>query len=363
MRVAISTGGGDCPGLNGVIRAAVLRGILEYGWEMVGITDGLEGLISGQGLVPLTVDDVRDIHGQGGTILGTTNRGNPFRYRVREGSEWVEQDISGHVIHNARSAGIDAVIFVGGDGTQEIAWRLAGLGLQVVGVPKTIDNDLLATDYTFGFDSAVETVVEALDKLRTTARSHDRTMLLEVMGRHAGWIALHSGIAGGADVVVLPEIPYDPEVIHRHLQARRESGIAYNIVVVAEGAFSRSGSASILQQAGTGTVARLGGAGDELARQLSALGDYELRVTVLGHLQRGGTPSSTDRVLATRFGAAAAGLVANGQFGRMVCLRGDTIESVPMADVAGRQKHIGLDSQLLQTARSVGICLGDERVD
>lgn len=359
MRVAISTGGGDCPGLNGVIRAAVLRGILEYGWEMVGITDGLEGLISGNGLIPLTAADVRDIHGQGGTILGTTNRGNPFRYRTREGDRWVERDISQQVIANARQAGIDAVIFVGGDGTQEIAWRLAQLGLPVVGVPKTIDNDLLATDYTFGFDSAVETVVEALDKLRTTARSHDRTMLLEVMGRHAGWIALHSGIAGGADVIVLPEVPYDAAVIHRHLEDRRASGIAYNIVVVAEGAFPRTGGVSIVEGAGTGTVARLGGAAEELARQLAAQGDYEIRVTVLGHIQRGGTPSSTDRVLATRFGAAAAELVATGQFGRMVCLRGDSIESVPMADVAGRQKRIEPNSELLKTARAVGICLGD----
>jgi 6-phosphofructokinase 1 len=359
VRVAITTGGGDCPGLNCVIRALVLKGLHEYGWEMFGILDGLDGLISGDGVIPLGVADVRDIHNLGGTILGTTNRGNPFRYPVTENGETTEVDLSDRMIARANELGIDAVVFVGGDGTQEIASRLAAKGLHVVGVPKTIDNDLLATDYTFGFDTAVETVVQALDRLRTTGRSHDRTMILEVMGRHAGWIALHAGLAGGADVILLPEIPYDIAAVAAHLRRRQESGVAYNIIVISEGASPVGGAPSYQEEAGKGTVARLGGAGEHFAEALAAEGSFESRVTVLGHIQRGGTPSSTDRVLATRFGAAAAGLVARGEFSRMVCLRGNAIESVSIDEVAGRQKHVSVDSEIVNAARALGICLGD----
>lgn len=359
MRIGISTGGGDCPGLNAVIRAIVRSAAQHAGCEVIGILDGLEGLIRGDGLKPLTLATVDDILARGGTILGTTNRGNPFRYAVKTPDGVIEKDISDQVLENARVAGLDVIIFVGGDGTQDIASRLGAKGLRVIGVPKTIDNDLLATDVTFGFDTAVGVATEALDRLRTTAESHDRTMLLEVMGRHAGWIALQSGLAGGADVIVIPEIPYDVAAIHTCLEARRLAGHHFHLIVVSEGAVPKGGTVSLLAEQTAGRVARLGGAADRLLHDLTELGDYEARVTVLGHIQRGGTPTPSDRVLGTRFGVRAVELVLAGESGRMVCLHGTEVSDVPITDAVGRQRTVDPTGQLVQTARAIGVCMGD----
>jgi phosphofructokinase-like protein len=359
MRIGISTGGGDCPGLNAVIRAVVRAAQPFPDCEVIGIQDGLEGLIRGDGLTKLTLTSVHDILARGGTILGTTNRGNPFRYAVRTPAGVVEQDVSDKVLENARAAGIDVIIFVGGDGTQEIAARLATRGLRVIGVPKTIDNDLLATDVTFGFDTAVGVATEALDRLRTTAESHDRTMLLEVMGRHAGWIALQAGLAGGADVIVIPEIPYDVAAIHARLEERRLQGHHFHLVVVSEGAVPRGGTVSLIAEQTAGKVARLGGAADRLLLGLLELGDYEARVTVLGHLQRGGTPTACDRVLGTRFGVRALQLAMAGASERMVCLRGTEVMDVPIADAVGHQRTVDPAGELVRTARAIGVCMGD----
>ncbi|MBU6161830.1 MAG: 6-phosphofructokinase [Myxococcales bacterium] len=359
MRIGISTGGGDCPGLNAVIRAVVRAAERFSECEVVGIHDGLEGLIRGDGLTTLTLASVSDILARGGTILGTTNRGNPFRYAVRTEAGVVERDVSDRVIANARAAGLDVVIFVGGDGTQDIAARLAAKGLRVIGVPKTIDNDLLATDVTFGFDTAVGVATEALDRLRTTAESHDRTMLLEVMGRHAGWIAVQAGLAGGADVIVIPEIPYNIAAIHACLEARRLAGHHFHLIVVSEGAMPGGGSVSLVAEQTAGKVARLGGAAERLLNSLMQFGEYEARVTVLGHLQRGGTPTPCDRVLGTRFGVRAVELARAGASGRMVCLHGTHVTDVPIEDAVGRQRTVDPEGELVRTARAIGVCMGD----
>jgi phosphofructokinase-like protein len=358
MRVAITTGGGDCPGLNAVIRAITLTAIGRHGWEVVGIADGLEGLFRSGGLVRLTHASVEGLIARGGTVLGTTNRGNPFHFREERDGGAVEVDRSDAYVERLHGLGIDAVFFVGGDGTQTIAHGFAQKGVAVVGVPKTIDNDLAATDQTFGFDTAVQIVSDALDRLRTTAESHDRVMVVEVMGRHAGWIALQAGLAGDADVVLIPEIPYDAERVLDHLEARRKAGIGHAIVVVAEGAMVRGEGTVELEHAAVGRVARLGGAGARFAALLDARGGFESRVTVLGHVQRGGTPSAVDRVLGTRFGVHAVELLAAGRTGRVVVLRGADIDSVDLEVVAGRQRTIDPDGELCRVAESVGICLG-----
>ena len=360
-RIGVLTGGGDCPGLNAVIRAVVKTAINEYGWEVLGIEDGFEGLIQPGKVRPLTAADVRGILPRGGTILGTTNRANPFHYEVETDGEIKVFDVSDDVVRHAQVLGLDALIVIGGDGSLRIAHELMQKGLKVVGVPKTIDNDLQGTVVTFGFDTAVNTAMDALDKLHTTAESHHRVIILEVMGRDAGWIALKAGIAGGADVILIPEIPYDLEVVVHKINQRNRRGAKFSIVVVAEGARPVGGEAVYQAERELGAERRLGGIGETLAAALRKACQAEVRVTVLGHLQRGGSPSAFDRLLGSRFGTMAVHLVAQGKLGHMVALADERIISIPIAEAVARQKFVPLDSDILLTAFGLGICLGNSR--
>ena len=355
-RIGITTGGGDCPGLNAVVRAVVKSAHNLYGWEVVGIEDGFDGLLFPGRSRLLTLDSVRGILPRGGTILGTTNRGNPFAYVSGDDPEAAPVDLSDRVVTNVHELGLDALIVIGGDGTLSIAMDLARKGVRVVGIPKTIDNDLDGTDVTFGFDTAVNTASEALDKLHTTAESHHRVMILEVMGRNAGWIAIESGIAGGADVILIPEIPFRLERVGEAVAARDAAGSKFSIVVVAEGAAPAGGRQSLV--GGTGASARFAGMGNWLGEQLEAFTEKEVRVTVLGHLQRGGSPSSFDRILATRFGVAAVRLIADDGFERMVAYHGSKVDSVPLADAVGVLKRVSPDGEHVMTAGALGISLG-----
>jgi len=361
MHIGILTGGGDAPGLNAVIRAVVKTAIGKYEWEVTGIEDGFDGLIERayKALRPLTSKDVRGILPQGGTILGAANRGNPFARKVIRNGQEVIEDASGLVIERLRAAGIDVLVVVGGDGTLRIAQELYERGCLVVGVPKTIDNDLGGTDVTFGFDTALNTATDAIDKLHTTAESHHRVMVVEVMGRDAGWIALHSGIAGGADVILIPEMPFHWDLVADAIKARSKGGAKFSIIVAAEGAKPADGE-QIFSRAGDGvtTVARLGGIGDIVARRLEQLTGLETRCTVLGHVQRGGRPTPFDRLLATRYGSAAVRLAAEGKYGHMVSLRGQEIVAVPIAEAISVPKRINPGSERIQMAREMGICFG-----
>jgi 6-phosphofructokinase 1 len=357
MHIGILTGGGDCPGLNAVIRSATLA-LLQAGARVTGIERGFFGLMREGGLRPLARADVDDILDQGGTILGTHNRADPFRDAARGGA-----DISGEVVARARAAGLDGIVVIGGDGTMDIAHRLQELGLPMIGVPKTIDNDLEGTERTFGFDSAVAVVAEALGRLRTTARSHGRVMILETMGRYAGWIALHGGLAGGADAILLPEVPYDLTRVAAFCRARHGRGRAgcdgSTLICIAEGAAPAGGTMAVARTLeGSPDPIRLGGIGERLRAALEPLLQDEVRATLLGHVQRGGTPTAFDRVLATRFGHAAAALALQRRFGLMVALQGDACTSVPLGDVAGRMRRVPDDHPLLATATSMGVCLG-----
>jgi len=352
-RIGILTGGGDCPGLNAVIRAAVRTLIRDYELEVVGIQLGFEGLLT-RSIIPLNVETIRGILPKGGTLLRTTNRGNPFEYPVPGGGC---EDRSQEVIDNIHELGIDGIIAIGGDGTLKIAQRLSDMGIPMVAVPKTIDNDLAATDYTFGFQTAVAVATEAVDRLHSTAESHDRVMILEVMGRNAGWIALYSGIAGGADIILVPEIPYRPEEIVRMIRERQSEGSKFDIIVVAEGAKRMGGEEAYLDKA----TRRLGGIAYQVAADIQQNIDLEIRVTVLGHIQRGGSPIAFDRILASRFGKAAGDLVARGEFGKMVAVRGEEIISVAIADAVSRPKYVDPDGQMVAAARSLGISFGDGR--
>ncbi len=353
-RIGVLTGGGDAPGLNAVVRAVVKSAHNLYGWEVYGVEDGFDGLIHPERSHPLTPADVRGILPRGGTILGTTNRGNPFSYRDDPNAP--PDDLSKLVLTNIEKLGIDALAVIGGDGTLAIAHEFARLGVRLVGIPKTIDNDLVGTDVTFGFDTAVVTATEALDKLHTTGESHHRVMILEVMGRTAGWIAIEAGIAGGADIILIPEIPYRFEKAVQAIAARDAAGSKFSIVVVAEGAAPVGGMQ--MHVAGTtGTGTRFAGAGNWLGDELSRHTDHEVRVTVLGHVQRGGSPSPFDRVLATRFGAEAVRLLEAGGFGRMVAYRGSEVESVPLDEVVGIVKLVPIDGEHAETARALGISL------
>lgn len=352
-RIGILTGGGDCPGLNAVIRAAVRTLIREHGREVVGIQLGFEGLLT-KSIVPLTLETIRGILPKGGTLLRTTNRGNPFEYPRPDGGV---EDRSPEVLENVRALGISGIIAIGGDGTLKIAQRLCDLGIPMVAVPKTIDNDLAATDYTFGFHTAVAVATDAVDRLHTTAESHDRVMILEVMGRNAGWIALHSGIAGGADIILLPEIPYRPEAIVETIRERQAEGAKFDIIVVAEGAKRLGGEEAYVDKA----TRRLGGIAYQVAADIQQQIDMEIRVTVLGHIQRGGSPIAFDRILASRFGAAAADLIARGDVGKMVAVRGDEIVAVPIRDAVSRPKYVDPDGQHVTMARSLGVSFGDGR--
>jgi phosphofructokinase-like protein len=360
QRVGILTGGGDCPGLNAVIRAVVKTAINEYGWEVIGIEDGFEGLILPDKTRPLSFEDVRGILPRGGTILGTTNRANPFAYEVKTKEGVAITDASDKVIQRADELGLDALIVIGGDGSLNIAHKLEKKGLRVVGVPKTIDNDLLETEVTFGFDTALNTAMEAIDRLHTTAESHHRVIVLEVMGRNAGWIALEAGIAGGADVILIPEIPYDMEVVAQKFEDRNQRGALFSIAVLAEGTHEEEGK-KVYKEGSVATRKRLGGIGELFAEQLRECCDFEVRVTVLGHLQRGGSPTAFDRLLASRFGTQAVHLVAAGRLGEMVALKCGMIVPVKIAAAVAYQKKVSLDSDLLQTAFGLGLNLGNTR--
>ena len=358
MQIGILTGGGDCPALNAVIRAAVKTSV-GFGWEVLGIEEGFDCLVHCKTRT-LTNASVSGILHLGGTILGTTNAGNPFCYPILgEGGKTTERDISDTVVANFRKLGLDGLIVIGGDGSLGIAEGFYEKGIPLVGVPKTIDNDIGGTIITFGFDTAVNTARDALDKLHTTAESHRRVMVVEVMGRHAGWIAVHSGIAGGADVILIPEIPYDPAKIVQTIMARERLGKHFSIVVVAEGAFPRDGQLTHAEAKQAGREQRLGGVGERVASAITELSGKETRVVVLGHLQRGGPPTTFDRVLGTRFGAAAARLIRKGAFGRMVALIPPDVESVPIREAIGRRKTVPLDNDIMESAREIGISFGD----
>lgn len=358
-RVCVLTGGGDAPGLNAVLRAFVKTGT-ALGLEILGSEDGFEGLISGDRIVKLKPNSVRGILPRGGSILGCSNRANPFAYpsgRDAQGKE-IFTDVSERVLQHIADHQIDALVMVGGDGTMTHASELQKRGVRVVGVPKTIDNDLAATDFTFGFDTAVSTATWAIDALHSTAESHDRVMLIELMGRYAGWLALHAGIAGGADVILLPEIPYDVDRVIAKIQKRAQDGATFSLVVVGEGARPKDGQMSTISEGAKGHLARLGGAAQQLQQLLLGRLDHEIRVTVLGHLQRGGTPSAFDRLLGTRFGVAAANLCAQGQWGQMVALRGQDVTHVPIGDAVDHPKLVPIDGELVQAARAIGTELG-----
>lgn len=358
MRIAVSTGGGDAPGLNAVIRAVVLSAH-QRGWQAYGIQRGYDGLLSFQGVVHLGPDQVRGITHLGGTILGTTNRGNPFRHVVvgPDGGQR-EIDRSEELIAAFRASGFNALVAIGGDGSMQIAYELWRKGLPLVCVPKTIDNDVVETP-TFGFDTAVSTATEAIDKLHSTAESHDRVMVVEVMGRDAGWIALHSGIAGSGDVILIPEIPFDINKVCAKIREREAAGRRFSIVVVAEGARPVGGDVTVAERRSAGTVDRLGGIGSKVAHAIAECTGKEVRAMVLGHLQRGGSPTTYDRLLALRFGAAAVRAIADQDFGTMVGLRQGTVVRIPLDQVVGRQKLVPPDSDTLETARGLGISLGD----
>jgi phosphofructokinase-like protein len=359
MRIAISTGGGDAPGLNAVIRAAVLSAI-NRGWEVMGIKKGFAGLMGEDEVIPLTKDSVRGIAHLGGTILRTTNRGNPFAYpRRQDDGSMTTEDRSDELMETARRLGIDAVISIGGDGSLDIAQRLCDKGMHIVGVPKTIDNDVSGTVTTFGFDTAVNTALEAIDKLHTTAESHDRVMIMEVMGRDAGFIALHSGVAGTADVILIPEIPYDLGKVCEKIMARDRAGRHFSIVVVAEGAFPAGGRSSTLGESMPGEARRLGGVAETIAREIQTVTGKETRSLVLGHLQRGGMPTGYDRLLATRFGGAAVRAVADGKWGHMVALQTPHIVAIPIAEALREAKRVDPTHDVVMTARATGISFGD----
>ncbi len=359
MRIAISTGGGDAPGLNAVIRAAVLSAI-NRGWEVLGIKRGFAGLLGEDEVIPLTRESVRGIAHLGGTILRTTNRGNPFHYPHRQADGSMgEIDRSDELIEAATRHGIDALISIGGDGSLAIAQRLCDKGMRIVGVPKTIDNDVSGTITTFGFDTAVNTALEAIDKLHTTAESHDRVIVLEVMGRDSGFIALHSGLAGTADVILIPEIPYDLNKVCQKIMSRDRAGRHFSIVVVAEGAYPRGGEVSVMGESLPGQAKRVGGLCEPIAREIQRLTGKESRSLVLGHLQRGGMPTGYDRLLATRFGGAAVQAIADEKWGHMVALQSPYIVTITIEEALREPKRVDPNHDVVQTARMTGISFGD----
>lgn len=358
MRIAISTGGGDAPGLNAVIRGAVLSAI-DRGWHVLGIKRGYMGLLGEDEVIPLTRDTVRGIGHLGGTILRTTNRGNPFEYPVRQADgSFVHVDRSDELISNARNLGIEALITIGGDGSLAIAQRLVEKGMRVVGVPKTIDNDVSGTVVTFGFDTAVTTAMEAIDKLHTTAESHDRVMVLEVMGRDAGFIALHSGVSGAAHVILIPEIAWQIEKVCEHIMMRDAMGKKFAVVVVSEGV-KFQGEQGVMGESMPGQAVRVGGIAERLSKAIQERTGKECRSLVLGHLQRGGMPTGYDRLLATRFGGAAVEAVANAKWGHMVALQTPHIVPILITDALKSQKRVDPTHDIVRTARRVGISFGD----
>jgi len=382
VRIAISTGGGDAPGLNAVIRAIVLSAH-QRGWASFGIRRGYDGLFprsdrfakdygrtwdgedrreerSHGGLISLGPNEVRGITHLGGTILGTTNRGDPFRWQAKGPDGSIsEEDRSEELVANFRANRLDAPVAVGGDGSLAIAHRLQEMGIPVVGVPKTIDNDVAGTESTFGFDTAVSTATDALDKIHTTAESHERVFVVELMGRYAGWIALHSGLSGSADVILIPEIPFDLDKVCEKIMERERRGRRFSIVVVAEGARPKGGTIILKESGAAGRPERLGGIAEVLAKAITERTGKETRSLVLGHLQRGGSPTTFDRLLALRFGSAAVRAIAEGAFGSVVVFTPPTVSRLPLREVIGRNKSVPLDSGIIMTARNLGISLGD----
>jgi 6-phosphofructokinase 1 len=360
-RLGIITGGGDCPGLNAVIRAVAKAAMQECGLGVIGIEDGFEGLIEGR-MHEISNKEVSGILSLGGTILGTSNKGDPFHYPVESLDGKIEiVDESARVVHNYKRWGLSGLIAIGGDGTMHICAKLIELGLNIVGVPKTIDNDLYATDLTFGYDSALFVATEAIDRLHTTASSHHRVMVIEVMGRYAGWIALGAGLAGGADIILIPEIPFKWESIYRKVRERSLHGKRFSIVCVAEGARPVDGEVIIKEIDVKRTdTRRLGGIGDLVGHKISRDTGLETRVTVLGHLQRGGSPTPFDRNLSTKFGVKACELANAGKFGVMVALQGNKIVPVPVTEAIKKQRLVPPDCEEVRAARAVGTSFGDD---
>src|SRR5690554_1338774 len=358
-RIGILTGGGDCPGLNAVIRAVTRTAIIKYGLEVVGFINGYKGLYEGD-IIKLDMDAVSGILPLGGTILYTSNKTNLFRMPYEINGETIYKDLSDVGVKNIEKAGIDALIIIGGDGTLTSARDFSRKGVNIIGVPKTIDNDLAYTDVSFGFNTAVSVATEALDRLHTTASSHHRIMCLEVMGRYAGWIALEAGLAGGADAILIPEIPFDIDKVARKVEERKEAGKEFSIVIIAEGAKPVSGEMVVRKVVeDSPDPIRLGGIARMVADQLEKIVGMESRATILGHLQRGGTPNSFDRNLSTRYGKFAVDLAMKGEFGHMVTLKGDQMSSVSLEDVIGNLKKVDTEGELVETAKSIGITFGD----
>ena len=358
-KIAVLTGGGDCPGINAVIRAVAKKAMLECGLDVIGIEDGFEGLIQGRNR-KLGTGEVSGLLTLGGTILGTSNTSNPYRYAVKAGSGLVFKDVSRTAVANAKALGVEALVCIGGDGTLGIASRLWEDGIPIVGIPKTIDNDLRGTDVTFGFDTAVSIATEAVDRIHTTAQSHHRVMIVEVMGRRAGWIALYAGVAGGGDIILIPEIPYALEKVAAKVKERKKRGKRFSIVVIAEGARARGSDAvvrKIVEQ--SPDPVRFGGVGFVLGEQLEKMTCTETRTVVLGHLQRGGSPTAADRILATQLGAKAVEAVMAGEFGRMVAVRGGKITTVSLKTAAGGPRAVPLNHPLIAAARALGTSFGD----
>jgi ATP-dependent phosphofructokinase / diphosphate-dependent phosphofructokinase len=358
-RIAVLTGGGDAPGLNAVIRAVTKTAINIYGYEVLGIRDGYDGFISAGGVVPLDLGAVRGILPRGGTILGTANRGNPFARKILRNGKQVVLDVSDEVTAAINKLKLDALIVIGGDGTLRIAMELGAKGVPVVGVPKTIDNDIGGTEVTFGFDTALMIATEALDRLHTTAEAHHRAMVLELMGREAGFIALHSGVSGGADVILIPEIPFRFESIIKKVRERSEGGANFSLLAISEGAKSLGGQPVYRRPGDEVYVPRLGGIGQEVGQYIEGQG-FEARVTVLGHVQRGGSPTAFDRWLATRYGAAAVRAIAAGNLGQMVALRNAEVVPIPLSEALAVPKRVDVNSDGVLTARGLGISFGDE---
>jgi 6-phosphofructokinase 1 len=358
--IAVMTGGGDCPGLNAVIRAVTKAAISKHSIKVWGVEDGYLGLIEKR-LRPLNYSDVSNILSIGGTILGSNNTTNPFKYPVKnKNGEIVLKDVSDACIKTLKSKKIDVLVCIGGDGTMTSAAAFAKKGLTVIGVPKTIDNDLCGTDVTFGFDTAVTTATEAIDKLRTTASAHHRVMIVEVMGRYAGWIAMHAGVAGGADVILIPEIPYKLEKICQFVQKRNSWGKTYSIIVVAEGAKELGGEMIVREtKAFSPDPIRLGGIANKLAGQIEQITQLETRAVTLGYIQRGGTPTPQDRILATSFGCTALELLVSGVKNRLVVMKDGKLSSVPLSQVAGKNRTVPTNYPLIKAARAVNTCFGD----
>lgn len=359
-RIAILTGGGDAPGLNAVIRAVVRTALWVHGWTVYGVRNGFDGFLERDGVFPLSLDHILGILPRGGTILGAANRGDPFNRRLVRNGQEVVVDMSDHIIARARELELDAVIVVGGDGTLRAALQLFQKGLPVVGVPKTIDNDVYGTDYTIGFDTAVQVAADALDRLHSTAEAHHRVMVVELMGRHAGFLALHGGMAGGADVILIPEIPFHFEVLAEAVLQRVRRGRPFSLFAVAEGAYPVGGQPVYRSRGDEFTAPRLGGISEVVARYIEEATGVESRFLILGHLQRGGSPSATDRVLGTRFGTMAVRFIEQGLLGVMTALRGEEILPVDLTDALAHYRQVDPNDQLVQSARDIGIIFGDE---